>query len=171
MRFKTPEMKAFFDTPLVHPQLKMACLEFDKWCQSKMLPEPLVSDLQRTKKENTAIYFKRYLELRQLARIGQLGKLSQEDRELALHCQDQTDANLKESASSRFSWHCVNMAADFSGSVFAPSERERVSTYLKRFRLPDWEKKVHAVAGGVHFHLARRDFSARTRLEKNQVGA
>ncbi len=161
--FKTLPIQQYFSGVLAHPEVRTAAEEFGVWSARKNLPRPLVSDLQRTKAELTAIYLSRYQSLRARATVGNLSGLSGDDRELALKLRGKSDSALQAEAEARQSWHLYGCAIDFSGNRYATEADFKLArTFFERFRLPDWECITHTVAGArPHFHIARRDWTWR----------
>lgn len=180
MKFKTLAAENFFKSPGLHPDARSAAVDFDHWSTQQGLPEALVADVQRSKVQLTDIYFGRYKDLRALAVIGSIDRLSIEDQELAKICRSLTDTQLLAKAEDRFSWHCVGCGIDFSGNPYStvrpeknkPSQTERVHAYFEKlYEKPKWEYLRHVVVGDKpHFHLGRRDYDWKEKYKLTSPG-
>lgn len=167
MKFKTTSMELFFRGDLCQRDMHREAEDFDIWSARHGLPEPTVSDLQRPKQRNTDIYFARNVELRTAATTGDLSKLSLKDQEKAKWCRGKSDAELLRDAEAQVSWHCFGCAVDFSGNAYTPEQREEINAYFEaRLHRPMWEYMLHRVVGeNPHFHIGRRDFDHRRRVQ------
>lgn len=178
MKFKTPGMQLYFKSDRIHPDLRRAAIDFEHWSGANGLPEPLVSDLQRSQAELVEMYFQRFRDLRALDEMGTIVHLDTENRNLALSLRGDTDEELKRKAEGRFSWHCVGCAVDFSSRPYNMDQLERIGSYFEeRFgKEADpknlWEFLLHSVVGRApHFHLGRRDPDYRKKFSKGEGNA
>lgn len=137
MKFKVPWLESEFAH--LHPHVQSALKALDAYSASHGLPEPLVTHCFRNASQQEAYYW-RGIEKR-------LGV---------------TEAEARQAARSRFSWHRVGCAADVRNSHYTPKQLEEVLSFLREGRAsPLWEILSHDVGRGEHLHLARRDFSWR----------
>jgi hypothetical protein len=167
IRFKRPEMEGGWLH--VHPELKVLLRDFDTWSSAKGLPDPVVTDLIRTRAEQLAIYVPYWSKLQQALKPGpfhlridpegdgEYRALTASETALASDLAPMTGAQLEARALAKFTWHMARTAADVRTNHYRQTEMKRVRLwFIERCPRPEWELVFHDTAG-PHVHVARRD--------------
>lgn len=134
LKFKTPAMEAQFKS--VHPELRVMLHDIDEWLFDSGLERMTITDVLRTREEQERIYTPYYL------------------------ARGFSEAESRQLARERFSWHLVGSAADFRHTVhpYSTAELQKIDAHLKKTCPSDkWELLLHDMGHGLHFHMARRE--------------
>jgi hypothetical protein len=130
--------------PALHPELRRVLGELDAQLKGWGLPEGTITEGFRTPAEQEELYWRMFLKL------------------------GEREARMK--ARRKFSWHCVRCAVDFRNHDWTASDRDMIRSWMRnRCTRPEWEVLEHDAGTGLHFHLARVDFSWRRKSEKPDV--
>ena len=173
LTFKTPRLCA--DWPLVHPELRGLVDTFVRHSAALGLPDPLVTDAVRDRRDQVRIYVAHYRRL-QAALLpgphqghidpeddGVWRPLTQAEVQEALAIQALDAAALDARAAARFTWHWARCAADLRTRHYSGPQLAAVARWFKaRCARPDWEWVIHDVTA-PHLHVARRDEAWRAR--------
>lgn len=145
MIFKTPAMEEQWKD--AHPELRDVIGVLEAQLVAWGYPPICVTEVDRTKAENFAIYFQ---------------------RELA---DGLTESHARWRAERQFSYHFCGCAVDFrsSGDPYNAGQRERIFWWLrKRCPVGPWGLLFHDTGSGLHFHLERKDGARRKAWEAGQ---
>lgn len=158
MKFKIPTMAD--DFLRVHPDVQDLARLFESWSRDQGLPEPVVTDVIRTKSQQRAIYVPYAQEL--IADFEGGVPMQDNDRALAIKLMDLNDDGIAQWAEQRFSWHLVGCAVDLRSRDYTAPQLAAVLGWFRRMALPPtFEFLEHDVGRGDHMHLGRRDFAWR----------
>lgn len=166
------------DFPTLHPELRDVLLRFDRDSVERGLPDPVLTELVRTPDGNAAIYFRFFKKLQDaldpvnphagqidLEDDGTFRALNASEVATANLVRDMSDAQLLEKAGQRFTWHFCRCAVDLRTRHYSPTQLAWVRSWVGVWcPAPMWEVLFHDVTA-PHLHLARRDFSWRTRFQ------
>jgi hypothetical protein len=157
VKFKYPGMAA--ELSRAHPELRSLLLEFDAWSQREGLPEPVLTELLRSQKNQTAYYVKHWGELVTKLQDGKW--LSSRDRALAVEMSLKSVEDMERAASERFTWQYVLCAADLRTHHYSTRELVMAKSFFReRATLPRWSFLEHDITAN-HLHVERRDMEWR----------
>lgn len=168
MKFKAPHLE--MELHAAHPDVRAAVVGLDEWCREGALPEVVVTQVLRSADEQEDIYF-RYAESL-LAKLRAGAPLSSEDNQLARELESMSEAQRRQWARFRFSWHRVGCAVDIRNRHYSRTQLAGVMAWLRHGRtVGPWELLSHDVSSGDHVHIGRRDFEFRTKHEQSMKDA
>ena len=175
MKFLSAKMEQ--DFPATHPDLRRLLVAFDAFSAEADLPEPIVTDLCRDGEAQARIYTAHYRRLQaalergpQYMRIdpeddGTYRPLSKQEQREAYEVSGKSEAQLRQRALGRFTWHFCRCAADLRTRHYSAEQLKAARGFFaeRDVRLPGWEFLVHDITA-PHAHVARRDFEWRARF-------
>lgn len=127
-----------------HPDLRKVLGELEEQLRAWGLGEFTITDCWRTPAQLFAMYVAKFV------------------------AEGASKATAEKRARARRSRHCWRCAVDFRNHAWTADERQMVEAWLrKRCPREEWEVLFHSVAGGLHFHLAKKDEVWRERWEES----
>jgi hypothetical protein len=158
MKFRHPYLADQFRG--LHPALIDACKDFDIWSRAEGLPEPEITELNRTMREQGNIYTPIWLRL--LKRLHGGASLSPREMAIAKRIDGKTEDQIRNLAEREFTWHFVGCAADFSVKQYTGKQKTQAVAYLKtRCARPMWDVVTIPHGTGPHLHIEYESFSHR----------
>lgn len=162
MKFRHPYLADQFRGQ--HPALIDACKDFDVWSRAEGLPEPEITELDRTMREQGNIYTPIWLKLLKRFHDGVI--LSPKDLAIAKRIDGKSEDQIRTLAEREFTWHFVHCAADFSVKGYSGAQKKKAESYLTtRCAKPMWDVVTMPHGTGPHFHIEFESFEYRRKYD------
>lgn len=134
MRFKTENLRQEYKE--LHREVVALLIELEEYSKQKGYPEPMLTHVLRTRAQQKEIYWR-----------------AEQARNRKMN-----EADAREAAGKRFTWHFHLCAADLRSSHYTPEQLHDVVAFLKaRGTGPSWEVLHHDVGSGDHLHVGFKD--------------
>lgn len=162
MKFSSDEMEG--QLAMCHPDLLVVMRQFEVWSDGHGLPEPHISEVMRTPKEQGRIYAREWRD--KALKTVRDPLTTALDKKHAQRLLDMPALELLALAAKKFTWHFVGAAVDIRTNHYRLAELTTVEKWFRdRCEPPIWELITEKHGTGAHIHLARRDYSWRKKME------
>ncbi|MGH8525243.1 MAG: hypothetical protein ACREXY_13860 [Gammaproteobacteria bacterium] len=152
-----------------HPALVDAVRDFEAWSRKSGLPEPTLTEVWRTPREQGDIYFGLWTALLARFRAGD-GEFSSDDLELIKELSGLNEDRIREKAEQKFSWHMCRCAVDIRVKEYRLEQIAKgVRWFKSRCAGSTWELITAAHGTGVHWHVGFRSFEWRRKFHQPEV--
>lgn len=149
----------------IHPDLRKLLSDLDRWTEGRGYPPLTLTSLVRTEFEQEAIYAPRWLECVRRYEKGE--KLTRVEKAHAMKCWGKSEAEVRNMARARFSWHLARCAADIRIYNYLPEQLLAVKGWLQdKAREPLWFW-LHELTP-PHIHVERRAFDWRKEYDRGR---
>jgi tryptophan 2,3-dioxygenase len=143
-----------------HPALIDALRDFEAWLRKNDLPEPTLTQVWRTPRQQEDIYFGIWKSL--LSRYKSKQPMTQAELKKAIALSTLTDEQLRERAREKFSWHLCRCAVDIRARQYSEAQMVKIAAWLTgRCPAPIWEIITEEHGTGIHVHCAMKSFEWR----------
>jgi len=145
-----------------HPALLDALRELENWSRSNNIPEPTITELWRTPRQQGDIYMQIWGDI--LRRMKKGGPVTDEELEQVKEygLENLNDDELRDRAEHKTTWHFYRCAADLRTFEYSKKQVSAVRNWLRtRCPKPIWERITEKHGTGDHIHIAIRAFEWR----------